>query len=86
MKSLVTTIEDFGNHFLEESEDLIVLDTKEIAGPASFTILPQREAVGKEQYNQFITETSFKSNKVTVWSYQEKQSQFFQFFSTKRIL
>ena len=65
VKSLVTTIEDFGNHFLEESEDLIVLDTKEIAGPASFTILRQRD-VGKEQCNQFITETSFKSNKVTV--------------------
>ena len=32
VKSLVTTIEDFGNPFLEESEDLIVLDTKEIAG------------------------------------------------------
>ena len=66
VKSLVTTIEDFGNHFLEDSEDLIVLDTKEIAGPASFTILRQREAVGKEQYNQFIAETSFKSKKVTV--------------------
>ena len=39
MKSLVTTIEDFGNPFLEESEDLIILDTKEIAGPAAVTIL-----------------------------------------------
>ena len=56
VKSLVTTIEDFGNHFLKESEDLTVLDTKEIAGPASVTILRQIEAVGKEQCNQFITE------------------------------
>ena len=48
VKSLVTTIEDFGNPFLEESEDLIVLDTKEIAGPASVTILRQIEAIGKE--------------------------------------
>ena len=32
VKSLVTTIEDFGNSFLEEGGDLIVLDTKEIAG------------------------------------------------------
>ena len=56
VKSLVTTIEGFGNPFLEESEDLIVLDTKEIAGPASVTILRQIEAVGKEQCNQFITE------------------------------
>ena len=65
-KDVKSLVEDFGNNFLEESEDLIVLDTKEIAKPASFTILRQREAVGKEQCNQFITETSFKSNKVTV--------------------
>ena len=56
MKSLVTTIEDFGDPFLEESDDLIVLDTKEIAEPAAVTILRQIETVGKEQCNQFITE------------------------------
>ena len=56
MKFLVTTIEDFGNPFQEESEDLIVLDTKEIAVPALVTILLQIEADGKEQCNQFITE------------------------------
>ena len=56
MKSLVTTIEDFGNPFLEESEDLIVMDTKEIAGPTAVTILCQIEAIGKQQCNQFITE------------------------------
>ena len=49
-------MEDFGYPFLEESNDLIVLDTKEIAEPAAVTILPQIEAVGKEQCNQFITE------------------------------
>ena len=47
VKSLVTTIEDFGNHFPKESEDLTVLDTKEIAGPAAVTILRQIEAVCK---------------------------------------
>ena len=56
MKSLVTTIEDFGNPFLGESEDLIVMDTKEIAGPAAVTVLCQIEAIGKQQCNQFITE------------------------------
>ena len=40
--------EDFGNPFLEESEVLIVLDTKEIAVAAAVTILRQIEAVGKE--------------------------------------
>ena len=79
VKSLVTTIEDFGNPFLEESEDLIVLDTKEIAGPASVTILRQIEAVGKEQCNQFITERllnrtkslydPIKRNKVSLFNF-----------------
>lgn len=56
VKSLVIMIEDSGNPFLEESEVLIVLDTKEIAVAAAVTILRQIEAVGKEQCNQFITE------------------------------
>ena len=81
VKSLVTTIEDFGNPFLEESEDLIVLDTKEIAGPASVTILRQIEAVGKEQCNQFITERllnrtkslydPIKRNKVSLFNFSQ---------------
>ena len=79
VKSLVTTIEDFGNHFLKESEDLTVLDTKEIAGPAAVTILLQIEAVGKEQCNQFITERllnrakslydPIKRNKVSLFNF-----------------
>ena len=79
VKSLVTTIEDFGNHFLKESEDLTVLDTKEIAGPAAVTILRQIEAVGKEQCNQFITERllnrtkslydPIKRNKVSLFNF-----------------
>ena len=56
VKCPVTMIENFGNPFLEESDDLIVLDTKEITGPAAVTILRQIEAVDKEQCNQFITE------------------------------
>ena len=74
VKSLVTTIEDSGNLFLEESDDLIILDTKEIAGPAAVTILLQIEAVGKEQCNQFITEHLLNRTK-SLYD-QEKQSQF----------
>ena len=79
MKSLVTTIKDFGNPFLEESEDLIVMDTKEIAGAAAVTILCQIEAIGKQQFNQFITERllnrtkslydPIKRNKVSLFNF-----------------
>ena len=82
VKSLVTTIKDFGDpslENLEESDDLIVLDTKEIAEPAAVTILRQIEAVGKEQCNQFITERllnrtkslydPIKRNKVSLFNF-----------------
>ena len=86
VKSLVTTIEDFGNPFLEESEDLIVLDTKEIAGPASVTILRQIEAIGKEQCNQFITERLLNRTRSLYDPIKRNKVSLFNFFSTKRIL
>ena len=85
MKSLVTTIEDFGNPFLEESEDLIVMDTKEIAGPTAVTILCQIEAIGKQQCNQFITERLLNRTK-SLYDPIKRNSQFVQFFCTKRIV
>ena len=78
VKSLVAAMEDLGNPFLEESEDLIVLDTKEIAGPAAVTSLRQMEALGREQCNTFTTERlvnrkkslydPIKRNKVTLFN------------------
>ncbi|KAL9954824.1 hypothetical protein ACROYT_G042404 [Oculina patagonica] len=56
VKSLVATIEDLGNPFLEESQDLIVLDTKEIAGSEAVTSLRQIEAIGREQFSTFVAE------------------------------
>ena len=56
VKSLAAAMEDLGKPFLEESEDLIVLDTKQIAGPPAVTCVRQMEALGREQCNTFITE------------------------------
>ena len=36
---MVTVMEDFGNQFQEDSEDLLVLDTKEIAPHAAVDAL-----------------------------------------------
>ena len=46
VKALVATIEALGNPFLEDSEDLLVLGTKEIAGAAMVTRLRQRPLEG----------------------------------------
>jgi len=54
--SLVTVIEDLGNHFEEESMDLIVLDTKEIAGPAAVEAVRKVKMIGQEQFKTFTRE------------------------------
>ena len=53
-------MEDLGNPFLEESEDLITMDSKEIAGSEVVTRLRQIEAIGTEQYSVFVAEPSCK--------------------------
>ena len=54
--SMTTEVEVQGaDHHEVQRSFLIVLDTKEITGPAAVTILRQIESVGKEQCNQFIT-------------------------------
>ena len=54
--SITTEVEFQGaDHHEVQRSFLIVLDTKEITGPAAVTILRQIETVGKEQCNQFIT-------------------------------
>ncbi len=45
-----------GNPFLEDSNDLLVLDTKEIKDKAVTTAVRKAETLGQEQYNQFIEE------------------------------
>jgi hypothetical protein len=50
------TIEEIENPFLEESEDLLVLESKDIAGPAAVTRLRQIKATEKKQSDIFIAE------------------------------
>ena len=54
--SLVTVIEELGNPFKEESQDLLVLGTKEIADPAVVNTVRSIKCVGKEQFQAFTKE------------------------------
>lgn len=47
VKALVAAIEEMGNPFLEETEDLVALHTKEILGSDAVTRLRKAEATGK---------------------------------------
>ena len=48
VSSLVRVIEELGNPFEEESQDLIVLDTKEIANPAVVQTVRNAKKIGQE--------------------------------------
>ena len=58
--SLVETLEDLGNPFTEHSEDLLSLDTKDIADPSVVQTLRQIEKTGQEMYKAFVEEIFIK--------------------------
>ena len=56
VKSLVATFEDLGNPFLDQGDDLVVLDTKEVAPPDALERLKNIESVGNTQCEKFVSE------------------------------
>lgn len=63
VKALVATMEELGNPFLEESEELIALDTRVIPGNEAVTNLRQIKAIGQEQSKSFTSECLIKRTK-----------------------
>ena len=58
VRALVNVLEELGNPFEEErlSMDLIVLDTKEIAGPVAVEPVSNVKKIGQEQFQAFTRE------------------------------
>ena len=56
VKSLVEVTEEMGNPFMEESNDLLRLDTRNILDPAVASSICNAEEKGKEQYQNFETD------------------------------
>lgn len=54
--SLVGVIEEMGDPFEEESQDVVKLDTKEIAGPAAVETVMDAKRIGQEQFEAFTRE------------------------------
>ena len=63
VQSLVSTIEELGNPFEEESTDLISLVSKDVADPAMKASLNKIEEIGKNQYEAFIKERLMERSK-----------------------
>lgn len=53
---LVAVIENTGNPFLENSEDLMVLDTRDILDASVGETVCNAEKLRKEQYEEFVDE------------------------------
>lgn len=56
VNSLVTTIQDMGNPFLEDSGDLLVLDTKTVMNESVVHTVKTIEETGLQQYNTYVKE------------------------------
>ena len=54
--SLVSVMEEFGNPFEEESTDVLVIDSKEIADPATVETIQNVQRIGQEQFQAFVKE------------------------------
>ncbi|KAG1692632.1 Lysosome membrane protein 2 [Nymphon striatum] len=63
VRSLVDVIEEMGNSFEEESQDVVKLDTKEIAGPAAVETVMNAKRIGQEQFEAFTKECLFDRTK-----------------------
>ena len=56
VKALVTVLEEMGNPFLEHSQDLLVIDTRDIMDIKVAETVRRIETLGEEQYTTFVKE------------------------------
>ena len=63
VRALVHSFETLGNPFKEDSDDLLVLDTKEIASTQVVTTVNGIENAGQEQFQMFLEERLIKHKK-----------------------
>ena len=54
--SLTAVIEEMGNPFAENSKDLLVLDSRNLADPAVIDTWRQIKSLGQEQYDTYVNE------------------------------
>ncbi len=63
MQSLTEVIEELGNPFLEDSEDLLVLDSRSIVDTALSDTFKDIEQLGLDQYETYVEERLVKQTK-----------------------
>ena len=84
VSTFLSCFEDIGNPFLEESQDLIALDTKDVAEEVAIVNLNKAEVVGKEMFNVFVKDhikgndksifDTISKNKLAIFSQPKQRS------------
>ena len=74
---LVQVLEDMGNPFMEESEDLLVLDSRDVADPAIVQTVSEIEKTGQDQYDKYMTERVIERNTPVFDPISKNQMPFF---------
>ncbi|XP_078492496.1 uncharacterized protein LOC144748319 [Ciona intestinalis] len=64
VRSLTLVIGEMGNPYLEESEDLLVLDTRDIMSEKVIKTVKSIEKAGDQQYRRFLEERILKKDKL----------------------
>ena len=66
MRALVSTMEEMGNPFLDESADLLTLDSHDIMPNSVVNSIRKIQTLGEKQYTSFIEDRLLKNEKPKV--------------------
>ena len=88
VEDLAKAIEEMGSPFTENSNDLLVLDSRDLADPAIIDSVRKTEKLGQEQYDIYVGERSPSGSlsRRTIWHYladlqsQKRQSRSYSLF------
>lgn len=56
VRTLIAVFQEMGNPFLENTQDLLVLDTRDIMDTPAAETVRKIESLGEEQYTKFVEE------------------------------
>ena len=81
VEKLFTVFKEMGNPFEEESADLLVLDTKDIADPANSRLVATHHGRGKDQFESFIA--GLKKEEQTLFYQPLKKNKIMHFLQAR---
>ena len=85
VRAFVSVIEEMGNPFMEETEALLTLDTKDFADPAVIQTVRGISEIGKAQYDKYVAERLKSREKSVFDTIKRNQLSLFRSFPCHEI-